>query len=390
MSHHRMQWELFFVWALCLLFASRASALTWVAENTPTTNTLLLYHVNEGSGTNVADASANSRNSTLTRDCFATEPVGDYWMENNGGTYLRGVSGTPGDYIRTVSVNGVNWNKGLTISFWYRVRDEVGSPNGNQLFYLQGPSLQPRVFMATTTDGLGNNGRMALYGTVPDTNTSLVSYGTNHVWRHIAAVYNPGGDTSTGGIWKMFIDNVQVGLDVARTQNLTGVSTFDIRFMSGLFSTNGMSADFDEILIENAVLTDFSGPNTPSAGDGDADNDGIPDALEIIWCEGDCDPNALTSAGNYTYLEVFVLDSTPESTNIFNVNAISIPSAVSLRFESTNSRVYAVEFNTNLLDVSGSAWTALAPAQPGSNGVHTVADPTSEARRNYRVKVQLP
>jgi hypothetical protein len=389
-----MKWESFFIWALFLLFANRASALTWVAENTPTTNTLLLYHANEGSGTNVTDASTNNRNSTLTRDCFAVEGANS-WLGSGAGTYLSGISSTNsnGDYIHTVLATNVNWNKGLTISFWYRVRDEVGSPNANSMFYLNGPVVVPRVYMNTDTFGAGNNGRLNFtdtQGPGTDLSTGNINYGTNHVWRHIALVYDAGGDASNGGTWSFYLDNMQTGTVINATQNLTGVSTFDIRFMSGLFSTNGMSADFDEILIENAVLTDFSGPNTPSAGDGDADNDGIPDDLEIIWCGGDCDPNALTSAGNYTYLEVFVLDSTPESTNIFNVDAISIPSAVSLRFESTNSRVYAVEFNTNLLDVSGSAWTALAPAQPGSNGVHSVADPTAEARRNYRVKVQLP
>lgn len=378
---------------LLVVSARQGFALNWNAENTPTTNTLLLYHLNEGSGTNVTDAGAYSFHSSLIRDCFASEGTGS-WSGSGAGTYLKGYTETnqSGDYIRTRAVTNVNWSRGLTISFWYRVRDETGSPNANSLFYLNGPGVVPRVFFNTDVFGTASNGRLNFtdtQGPGADLNTGNVNYGSNHVWRHIAMVYDAGGNAADGGTWSFYLDNVQTGTVIAVTQDLSTVSTFDIRFMSGIFSTNGMSADFDEILVENSVLTDFSAPNGPP-GDGDADDDGIADAWEEIWCDnGDCDPAGDTGDGDpYPYLDEYVLDSNPTVSNEFAVDGLAATSPATVQFLSTNSRNYTVEYSADLAIATN--WTALGAAQPGSNGVHTVADPATDVHRCYRVRVVVP
>ena len=234
--------------------------LIWTGVNQADADTLALYHFNEGSGTSATDASANGRNATLTSDFYASEGSSS-WLNSGAGTYLSGTSGTPGDYVNTIAVTGVDWDKGLTISLWYRVRDEVGSPNGNQLFYLDGPATAPRVYLSTDTFGTGNNGRLNFtdtQGPGADLSTGNTSFGTNHVWRHVAAVYNPGGNSADGGSWAMYLDNVQAGITINVSQDLSAASSFNIRFMSGLFSSAGMSADFDEVLVQNGVITDFS------------------------------------------------------------------------------------------------------------------------------------
>lgn len=243
------------------LVASSASAsLIWTRQNTADENTLALYHLNEGSGTAFTDSSANSFNGTLTSDFYGGEGSGS-WLNGGSGTYLSGISGAPGDYMNTISISGVDWDQGLTISLWYRVRDEVGSPNANSIFYLNGPGVVPRVYLNTDVFGTGGNGRLNFtdtQGPGTDLNTGNVNYGADHIWRHIAIVYNAGGDASDGGTWTMYLDNTAVGSTVTVTQNLSNVSSFDIRFMSGIFSTNGLSADVDEIFVQNSVVTDFS------------------------------------------------------------------------------------------------------------------------------------
>lgn len=251
----------FNIWSLAftasMLWALPAHALTWMAENQADADTLLLYHFSESSGTNVTDASANARNATLTDDFRASEESG-HWLTSGSGKYLKGYSASSGtgDYINNISVTGVDWNKGLTISFWYRVRDEVGSPNGNSLFWIEGPSLTPRVNMNTDTFGDGSNGRLSF----SISGIGLISYGTTHVWRHLAMVFDPAGNAATGGVWRMYKDGVKSGAEAYTSQNLSSVSSFTIRFMSGLFSTAGLSSDFDEILVQNGIITDFSGP----------------------------------------------------------------------------------------------------------------------------------
>jgi hypothetical protein len=117
----------------------------------------------------------------------------------------------------------------------------------------------------------------------------------------------------------------------------------------------------------------------------DLDWDGIADAVEAEW-GGDCDPNEITSGGHYTYLQTYVLDYQPDSTNLFALNICPAETQISLQFPSTNSRLYTAEYNDILTNSSG--WIKFA-SQPGSNGVTTLFDSTA-TQRFYRVRVNLP
>lgn len=245
------------VWVFLLNASSLA--LTWNAENQADANTILLYHFNEDSGTSVSDSSDKGRNTTLTRDFRASESE-NHWLSSGNGRYLKGYHATSGtgDFVNNVTVTNMNWNLGLTISFWYRVRDEVGSPNNNSLVYVEGASTTPRFNLGTDTFGTGGNGRLSL-----SVGSGLVAYGADHIWRHLAIVFNPYGDASTGGVWNLYMDNTQVGNTAYTSQNLANATNFSIRFMSGYFNSAGLSADMDEVLVQNGVITDFSKPYIP-------------------------------------------------------------------------------------------------------------------------------
>jgi len=148
-------------------------------------------------------------------------------------------------------------------------------------------------------------------------------------------------------------------------------------------TTGGGTFKLDDVIVYGTI--------TSTGGDPDLDDDGIPDALETVWCGGDCDPDADTGDGDeYTYVQEYLLDFDPtvDNTGGFEFSDIAINSPVNLQFDSTNSRVYTVEYNGDLED--GAGWTAVAPPQPGSNGIHTVTDPVDASNRNYRVQVQVP
>jgi len=125
---------------------------------------------------------------------------------------------------------------------------------------------------------------------------------------------------------------------------------------------------------------------------GDTDGDGIPDAVETAWCgtPTGCDPQGDTGDGDiYAYLEEYLLDYDPVVSNLdFIVESIVIQSPVTLEFEATNSRVYTVEFSTNLLEAL--PWQVLEGSLPGSNGVMSVIDTNEADQREYRIQVHLP
>lgn len=240
--------------------ASVQSAVVWDRANFADENTLALYHFDEGSGTAAGDSGTHGFNGTLTSDFHAYESSG-HWLSSGAGTYLSANAGSPGDYMNTVAISGADMNLGLTISFWYRIRDEVGSPAGGTLARLRYLGTALDFFIATDTFGTGNNGRLnaRVIHPDPDLESGLVSYGADHIWRHLALTYDPDGDASDGGTWQFYMDNVAVGSAMNDTIDLSSVTSFDFRFMSDLFGTQGSSADFDELLIQNGIIEDFSG-----------------------------------------------------------------------------------------------------------------------------------
>ena len=120
----------------------------------------------------------------------------------------------------------------------------------------------------------------------------------------------------------------------------------------------------------------------------DQDADGLPDALEVEWCGGDCDPGATPPGGFHTYRELYILDATPAQNPSFDLALQVVPGSVQLQFVATNSRVYSVEYRDQR-GLGGEVWTAVEAPRAGSNGVHTVADPGGVGVRCYRARVQL-
>lgn len=255
------------------------AALVWTAENSATSNTLALYHFNGD-----ANDANGTYNGTLVNQTgnqqFVTEGTG-HWLSTGSGTYIESHYGASnaGDFMNTLSVSGVNWDNGLTVSFWYRVRGAIGS--ANPLFWIEGPNvsgtLSPRVSINTDQYGTNGNGRLAgnIRDGSPSNVTNLINYGPNLEWKHLALVYDPSGSngagSNDGGTWQFYVDNVAAGSAITLSTDLSGVSSFNFRFMSNYYNDNGIDADFDELLIENDVITDFSQPvgfaiPEPSAG----------------------------------------------------------------------------------------------------------------------------
>ncbi|MBU0678630.1 MAG: LamG domain-containing protein [Verrucomicrobia bacterium] len=228
----------------------------WTSENRSDTNTLLLYHFNEGSGTDVADSSMYGFDTTLPSDFFADE-TSNSWLNTGVGTYLRGDSGSPGDYVNNVTITNVDFDKGLSFSFWYRVRDEVGSPSAGTL--IRARNLPFDLYINTDIFGTGANGRLRMFaGSVQ---SSFANFGADHTWAHVGAVYDPlDGDASNGGEWTFYFNNTAVS-NWADANNYSSLSQFNCRLMSDIFSTSGTSADYDEFLIQNMVITNFSTAN---------------------------------------------------------------------------------------------------------------------------------
>jgi hypothetical protein len=71
------------------------------------------------------------------------------------------------------------------------------------------------------------------------------------------------------------------------------------------------------------------------------------------------------------------------------VRRVARGSPFSLAFGgTTNTGVYTVDATTN--PASGSGWSVLHAALPGSNGVLTVSDAEAAALRAYRVRAHVP
>lgn len=241
-----------------------SAALVWTRANTPDADTLAHYQF-EGTGTAVTDNSAAGNNTMLSSDVRANEATG-HWLGGGPGNYLQNTGGnyltqTPGSGV--TEITGVDWNKGLTASFWYRVRD--GSLlTGNEIFEIennsQGGIQRPHVRIDTDTSG---NGRLRLRADQGG-NGGLNNFGNDLVWRHLALVYNPAAlgnpDASDGGNWSFYIDNVVVtSFDVPVDLTVADGNPLRFSFMSGVGEVgSGVAADFDELFIHNGVITDFS------------------------------------------------------------------------------------------------------------------------------------
>lgn len=252
---------------LCMsaLSFSAQAEMFWSSANVADQDTLLLYHFDEASGLTVEDAGPAESNSSLS-DEFRVNNAPVSWLAATENPYLSGRSGAPGDYVNSVNLTGMDMSKGLTISFWYKVRDEAISPSGGNLFRLRSPTTGIDVILSTDPFGIGSNGRLRLSKNhSPSGNSGLVSFGAEHIWRHLAVVYDPiNSDASDGGVWTFYIDNEVAGTPVPDSRDLSAESSATLRLMSDIYSSSGTSMDYDELLVQNGVITDFSnGYNAP-------------------------------------------------------------------------------------------------------------------------------
>ncbi|MBU0677766.1 MAG: IPTL-CTERM sorting domain-containing protein [Verrucomicrobia bacterium] len=244
---------------MLLLSAISADALTWSAMNGVTADTLLRYRCDEGSGTVLEDLSAGAHDGSLA-NASAWSSGHPGWFTYSYGFYLS-PSGNPTDGMNAnVTITGVDMDKGLTVSFWYR--NGAGETQSGTAFAIEGPGATPRIQLYTDDFGPSYYGRIRLFAS-PDW-SSLYSIGGEGVWKHIAVVYDPvDGDSSNGGNFYLYLDTALLET-VASANDYSGVSQFNFKFGDNTFANSPLQgADLDELLIENAVITDFSQPYHP-------------------------------------------------------------------------------------------------------------------------------
>lgn len=228
---------------------SASADLIWDNENVSDSNTLLLYHMN-GSGTILTDSGPKTLNGTLG-DAGARAGASPSWMSTPSGDYLSQVGSSGDGMSANISVTGVDFDLGLTVSMWYRPR--VGEVQNGVLFQVEGPGATPRASL--TSDNFNPRLRLEVSGS----NSGLVGLNSEGVWRNIAAIYDPlNGDSSDGGTWTMYFDGLAVGSVVNDSTDFSGVSEFNFRVGNSVFNNAAMTgADIDEVLVQNGVITSF-------------------------------------------------------------------------------------------------------------------------------------
>ncbi|MCE9613742.1 MAG: S8 family serine peptidase [Lentisphaerae bacterium] len=121
-------------------------------------------------------------------------------------------------------------------------------------------------------------------------------------------------------------------------------------------------------------------------GNGDADGDGLQDWWEAIHYhgvtnavpDGDDDGDGLSNGGEY------VAGTDPwDALDTLRVDALAMPGAPTVVFESVSGRLYRLLVSTNLLDGWAPGGSVL-----GQGGAMTIGDDTPGRRRYYRLEVR--
>lgn len=234
------------------------ASLTWTGPNKPDQDTLVLYHFDEP-GDQLIDSGPKKRNARLrSASSLVMEPPA--WMASPSGGFLFpvGEGSDSTGMAENVQVDGVDFNKGLTISCWYRPVE--GAKQAGELFQIE----NPRVRVALDDYGPDNNGRFQLQapGLLTGDPAPLADFGSTIVWRHVAVVYKPeNGSAKNGGTWTLLLDGVPAG-SVTDPNDLSATTSFTLRVGGNTFDNGPMQGgQLDEFLITNRVLTDFSGPS---------------------------------------------------------------------------------------------------------------------------------
>jgi hypothetical protein len=234
------------------------AGLTWPSANQPDQDTLVLYHFDE-SGDQLLDSGPKKRNARVRNSSsLVKEPPA--WMASPAGGFLSpiGEGSSSTGMAENVQVDGVDFNKGLTVSFWYRAVE--GAAQAGELFQME----NPRVRVALDDYGSNNNGRLQLQapGLAAGDPAPMADFGTENAWRHVAVVYKPRNQSAKeGGTWTLLLDGTPAG-SVNDPNDLSERTGFALRIGGNTFDNGPMQGgQLDEFLITNRVLTDFSAPS---------------------------------------------------------------------------------------------------------------------------------
>jgi uncharacterized repeat protein (TIGR01451 family) len=139
------------------------------------------------------------------------------------------------------------------------------------------------------------------------------------------------------------------------------------------------------------AVTDTDGDGLADFADPDDDNDGIPDAFEILYGLDPLDPGDAgvdSDLDGFSNAEEYLADTHPGDSNSFHrVVAISNALPLTVYFPSSTARVYGLQSTTNL---RFDAWQPLGSNWPGSGGVLGIPDTNGAPDRQYRIGVEWP
>jgi uncharacterized repeat protein (TIGR01451 family) len=129
------------------------------------------------------------------------------------------------------------------------------------------------------------------------------------------------------------------------------------------------------------------------ASDGDSDNDGMPDAYETQHGFNPFDAaDALIDSDGDKVLNLYeyIADTIPtNASSFFEAQAVSVTSTATVVFSGSLSRVYTLQFSTNLL---GPSWSNVTGSvdQPGGGAGDSLSDTNVTAGKSYRLQVEIP
>jgi len=142
---------------------------------------------------------------------------------------------------------------------------------------------------------------------------------------------------------------------------------------------------------------DFDGTNRHDMGcyeyDGsatDSDNDGLMDADEVVTYG--TSPTDTDTDGDHAddYAETIADTDGTNAGDYFRITSVESTNSCTVTFVCTNSRVYGLQFNTNLITGQWSPVTAQTNILGEPDGQMSFTDTNDANRRAYRVQVELP
>lgn len=124
----------------------------------------------------------------------------------------------------------------------------------------------------------------------------------------------------------------------------------------------------------------------------DSDDDGIPNAWESAYSLNPDIDDASDDPDNdgYDNLAEYAANTDPlaqSSAPACSIELAAVTGDPTIRFATSNSRSYCVEYSA---DLALGSWTDLQPAAAGTGDEMTVSDNSGEVSRFYRLRIALP